>query len=46
MFKMFILFYMYFPFLICLSCVVVFSYLCLCDMLECIRKINKIKRGE
>ena len=46
MFKMLILLYLYFPFLICLSCVIIVGYLCLCDMMECIQKIKKIKRGE
>ncbi len=46
MLKMFILFYLYFPFLVCLSCVIIIGYLCLCDMKECIHKIKKIKRGE
>lgn len=46
MLKMFILFYLYFPFLICLACVIIIGYLCLCDMKECIQKIKKIKRGE
>nr|DAI66972.1 MAG TPA: hypothetical protein [Caudoviricetes sp.] len=43
---MFTLFYLYFLFLICLSCVIIIGYLCLCDMKECIREIKKIKRGE
>lgn len=46
MLKMFILFYLYFPFLTCPLCVIIIGYLCLCDMNECIQKIKKIKRGE
>ena len=46
MLKIFILFCLYFPFLICLLCVVIIGYLCLYDMKECIQKIKKIKRGE
>lgn len=46
MFKMFVLFCLHFPFLVCLSCVIIIGYLCLCDMKECIQKIKKIKRGE
>lgn len=42
--KMFILFYLYFPFLFCLSCVIIIGYLCLCDMKECIQKIKKNKK--
>lgn len=44
MFKMFVLFYLYFPFLICLSCVIIIGCLCLCDMKECIQKIKKNKK--
>lgn len=44
MLKMFILFYLYFPFLICLACVIIIGYLCLCDMKECIQKIKKTKK--
>lgn len=46
MLKMLILFYMYFPFLICLSCVIIIGHLCLCDMMECVQKVKKIRRGE